>query len=466
MSIHSLASYHPQITLPNLAGTGRGPLSNYAQPAFDLAQTRAIKDQVHPFQAPFEDHFGLFDKTSHQRTVAPPSSAEFRSRLYEDHVARTVDQILNVVAQQESVNPYDMLNSPKGNIGTHAFVAVLASLGIFLNWYLILEKVNNPDASTLLILFSTIPVEAVLLNLLGKFTYELWQMPVLEKIVRPKIAALFNLLKLTAVTPAFRSANGLPSYFKEKMNLVLRAIMFEHEVIDLKDDFRKLEELAARRGLDQIAQNKMESLRAKIKENAEYLQMLKEKLDTDGEEKETEMFARILNSGSKPVNAHLYTMVASTAATVSMMLYAFGLPDPAAMDNTKNLLIFFLIKAFLVYPIRPLIEQIMVVPVYEYLARPRMVASMDKVKISGIFPSMEGVLGLPPRDRWLYSFDAFIKSIESVQEKYDMELYLLGQQESLSPREEKRKQELTDLLVLINEAMDEMNEAMDDIKAQ
>lgn len=445
----------PQIKFPGLT------------PAFDLSNLQTVKDTVQPFRRPLEDHYQLFEKIPQLRTTLPPSTPDRPSRDFDEHINNIVDNILSKQSHQNTITSHDMRHNPSGNMGTHAMVAVLTSTAVFLNWYLVLEKVNNPDAGTLIVLFSTIPVEAVLLNLLSKFTTELWQIPVMEKVVRPKIAALFNKLKLTAVTPAFRSANGLPSYFNEKMNLTLRTLMFEHELIDLKDDLRKLEEIEDKHGLDQEGVQKKSILVEKVQENSEYLKMLKKKLDplSHNEVEEPIMFRHFIENTPRPLNPHAYTMMASIVGTASLMLYLFGLPDPSAMQNTRNLLIFFLTKAFIVYPIRPLIEQIMVIPVYEYLARPQIVQSKNSANIEGVFPSLDGILGLPPRDRWLYNFDLFIKSIESVKEKYALELFLLTQKDSTSSREEKRKQDLEDILPSINEQLDEINNALKDIRA-
>lgn len=388
------------------------------------------------------------------------------AKLLDAKIENTTDIMLQAALEPADGTPPDMRHKPKGNIGTHAFVALLTSLGVFLNWYLVLEKVNNPDAGTLLVLLSTIPVDAMLLNLLGRFTYELWTVPVLEKFIRPKVAALFNKLRLTAVTPAFRSANGLPLYFKEKMNLMLRAIMFEHEVIDLKDELRKLDEIAAGSGLDEIGRKKRTEIAARLAQHEEYLKLLKEKLDPESvPDEKPRLFEHLLKHKVGLSNPHVYTMLASLAGTTSAMLYYFGLPDPNAMENTVNLLIYFFAKAVLVFPIKPLIEDTMVIPVYEYLVRPRLVDSVDKVGAEGVFPSLDGVLGIPPRDRWLYSFDAFIKSVAAVQEKYEIELYLMESKNRLSEREKLRKNDLETILASIKKAMTELHEAMEEIKA-
>lgn len=420
-------------------------------PTFDLTQTSSIKDQILPFGTPFEDPYHLYDDHPSLPTLNPD--------LFVQTILNTQD-----APAPNPANTNDMRSQPGTNWRTHTMVALLTSAALFLNWYLVLERVNKPGAGTLLVLFSTIPVDAIFLAVLSHFTQELWQVPVLEKTIRPKLSAFFNMIGVTAITPAFRSANGLPYYFKDRINVVLRALMFEHETIDVQHYLRQIDKLDQSQGLDETTRGLKSRLELAIAENTEYLTMLKAKFDQFLKKDAPQQPE---NPGKKaPINSHVLTFSASVAVTLSTCLYLFGLPDPAAMQNTFNLLIFFFTKVFLVGPVTPIIHDLMVVPVYEYLARPQLVSSAKRADLDGFFPSLDGILGIPPHDRWLYSFDMFTKGARVIHDRYQLELYLLEQNPHPSGLDMGRIADLKSLLPRFQQALDEIDREFTRIKVQ
>lgn len=358
----------------------------------------------------------------------------------------------------------------KANFGTHAVVAFFTSAVVASNWWVLFEFINRPDTSSLSLLLATIPLNSIFLNIFGKFVHEFWEIPIYQKTIRPKISSIINKLKLSAVFPAFRKSNGLPSYFRDEKSIMMRMILFEDEIIQTENVIQKHlidSDIQTLSDEDQHILKLLEDY--KNQDEAYLMDLLKQiqslKIELEGfelakEEEKPQMFASLLKKKNQ-VNPHLYTAVGSALLAMGAMAMVYGVPDfGASMANTKSIFTYALINAFGVKMIQAWINETINIPPFEYLFRPFMVKSKNQMNLENLTPSMDGILGLPPRELWRFGFDSLYRMLRKVFLRRKLELNELSRKAELSEYEIERKEELiyitTKMAVVINEIEEEI----------